>query len=157
MKQQDKALMRQLLELRAQINQLRGTAPLSRWFALSGVFFLPPAYVVRREGNVLTRICPSICLSVHRGVPQPGLDGGWGTLARSWGCPNQVHLGGYPGQVQMGGTLARSGWVGEYPCQVQMGVPWPGMRYPQPGMGTPVWTWDGVPPIWTWTWDGVPP
>ena len=35
MRQQDKALMRQLLELRAQINQLRGTAALSRWFALS--------------------------------------------------------------------------------------------------------------------------
>ena len=28
---------------------------------------LPPAYVVRREGNVLTRVCPSIHLSVHRG------------------------------------------------------------------------------------------
>ena len=27
--------------------------------------YLPPAYVVRREGNVLTRVC----LSVHRGVP----------------------------------------------------------------------------------------
>ena len=22
---------------------------------------LPPAYVVRREGNVLTRVCPSVC------------------------------------------------------------------------------------------------
>ena len=29
---------------------------------------LPPAYVVRREGNVLTRVC----LSVHRGGGQPG-------------------------------------------------------------------------------------
>ena len=29
--------------------------------------FLPPAYVVRWEGNVLTRVCPSINLSVHRG------------------------------------------------------------------------------------------
>ena len=28
---------------------------------------LPPAYVVQREGNVLTRVCPSINLSVHRG------------------------------------------------------------------------------------------
>ena len=27
------------------------------------LIYLPPAYVVRREGNVLTRVCPSICLS----------------------------------------------------------------------------------------------
>ena len=32
--------------------------------------FLPPAYVVRREGNVLTRVCPSICLSTG-GYPYP--------------------------------------------------------------------------------------
>ena len=43
---------------------------------------LPTAYVVRREGNVLTRVCPSFCLSTPGGrypgqieaggVPQPG-------------------------------------------------------------------------------------
>ena len=33
---------------------------------------LPPAYVVRREGNVLTRVCPSICLSTGGGSVQPG-------------------------------------------------------------------------------------
>ena len=38
-------------------------------FANVGDFhLLPPAYVVRREGNVLTRVCPSICLSTG-GVP----------------------------------------------------------------------------------------
>ena len=36
--------------------------------------FLPTAYVVQREGNVLTRVCPSFCLStprsdLGRGVP----------------------------------------------------------------------------------------
>ena len=41
--------------------------------------FLPTAYVVRREGNILTRVCPSV--SPHlRGVPEPGPDEGrWGT------------------------------------------------------------------------------
>ena len=58
-------------------------------------------------------------------------------------CP-PLQGGGVPRQIQMGGTLARSGW----------GVP--------PAR-------DGVPPIWTWMggtpsqiepvciWDGVPP
>ena len=32
--------------------------------------YLPPVYVVRREGNVLTRVCPSICLSTE-GYPYP--------------------------------------------------------------------------------------
>ena len=43
--------------------------------------FLPTAYVGRREGYVLTRVCPSIHLSVH-----------------TWGG------GGIPGQVKAGGT-----------------------------------------------------
>ena len=92
---------------------------------------LPPAYVVRREGNVLTRVCPSIDLSVHRGYPGQVQSGG----------------GGYPGQVQMGGgvpwlgldegvpqpgpdgggggTLARSTQEGT-PARSRWGVPWPG-------------------------------
>ena len=69
---------------------------------------LPTAYVVRREGNVFTRFCPSIHPSVcppGRGTP-PGQTGGY---------PN----GEYPGY-----PLARSGW----------GVPWPGQdRDPPPG------------------------
>ena len=43
--------------------------------------YLPTAYVVRREGNVLTRVCPSFCLSTPGGV-----------------YPGQVQVGGYPCQ-----------------------------------------------------------
>ena len=94
--------------------------------------FLPPAYVVRREGNVLTRVCPSICLSTGGGVPIShnalqhfpechGAAGGGGYPARSsWGE-------GYPG----GGSTLAGGypprgvpWPGGYPGQG--GVPWPG-------------------------------
>ena len=39
----------------------------SLWSVLQ---FLPPAYVVRREGNVLIRVCPSICLFTG-GYPYP--------------------------------------------------------------------------------------
>ena len=125
-------------------------------------WLLPPAYVVRRQGNVLTRVCPSIHLSVHRGVPQPGLDGG----------------GGYPGQVQTeGGTPTRSRWSKVGYLLAGMGYPWPGqdggilkvgyplagMGYPLAGMGYPpdqVRMWGvpkvgyllagmGYPPVWT--------
>ena len=37
---------------------------------------LPTAYVVRREGYVLTRVCPAVCRHLWRGVPWPGPDGG---------------------------------------------------------------------------------
>ena len=88
---------------------------------------LPPAYVVRREGNVLTRVCPSICLSTRGGgthipqcfatfprmpwgsrggVPWPGGYPGWG------GYPGR---GGYPG---WGGYLAGGG----YPVRTTLGV-----------------------------------
>ena len=43
---------------------------------------LPTAYVVRWEGNAFTRVCPSIHLSVHRGVPRPGPAGGGGYSLR---------------------------------------------------------------------------
>ena len=82
-----------------------------------------------REGNVLTRVCPSICLSTP---------------------------GGYPSQVQAGGTPARS----------DQGVPLPGgyptsgtplsdlvgrgthLRYPpiRPGRGRGYPCWGGTPP-----------
>ena len=103
------------------------------------------AYVVRREGYVLTRVCPSVCL----------------------------HLVGYPSQVQLGGThlgylLVRLGWgvpcwggtplwvppvrpgwgvplLGGYPIrgtppQVPPSQTWPGGY---PAGGTPPW----VPPV----------
>ena len=53
--------------------------------------FLPTAYVVPREGNVFTRVCPSIhpsiCLSTSGGVPRPGPGGG---------VPQPGPAGGYP-------------------------------------------------------------
>ena len=82
-----------------------------------------------REGYVLTRVCPSICLSTP------------------WG-------GEYPSQVQVrGDTQARSRWGG-YPSQVQAGRGYPsqvqagrGVLQPGPGgRGTP----PQVPPCWTW-------
>ena len=50
---------------------------------------LPTAYVVRREGYVLTRVCPSVCLS-HLGYPPSDLAKG-GTPAGGGGG-----VGGYP-------------------------------------------------------------
>ena len=91
--------------------------------------YLPTAYVVRREGYVLTRVCPSIHLSVHRGgypcqvqlgegIPQPGPVG--------VGYTSQVQLGGYPllGVPQLGCTPARGDPPGVLPpSQVRMGYP----------------------------------
>ena len=68
--------------------------------------FLPPAYVVRREGTVFT----GVYLSTHRGVPSlwsqvPSLISGSKSLSRGWilhGLWSQVPflvpgpLGGYP-------------------------------------------------------------
>ena len=44
--------------------------------------FLPPAYVVRQEGNVLTRVCPG------------------------WGDPSQVQMGGTPPQARSRGGIS---------------------------------------------------
>ena len=61
--------------------------------------YLPPAYVVRREGNVLTRVC----LSVHRGV-SPARGGG-GSVQSSWGGgQSSLGEGG-----QLGGGSAKIG------------------------------------------------
>ena len=116
-----------------------------------------------REGNVLTRVCPSINLSVHRGVPIShnalqhfpechGADTGGGYRARSswegeyparssWGVPCRgVPYGGtLPGE---GGTLLGIPCPGGYPT----GYP-PGRVPPQPGQdggGYPVRTTEGV-------------
>ena len=111
--------------------------------------FLPRAYVVRREGNVLTRVCPSVC--PQGGYPYPimlcnisqnamGQTPGGGYPARSsrggGGYPARSSRGGggVPCQVQLGGgTLlggysgrepppARSGWEGGYPVRTTEGV-----------------------------------
>ena len=109
---------------------------------------LSTAYVVRREGNIFTRVCPSIHPSVCSHL-------GGGTLARSrssWGggrdTPVRSTLGGVP---LVGGT----------PPQVPPGQGVPHRRYPSLDLagwgdtncwgGTPPW----VPPIGPgW---GVPP
>ena len=120
-----------------------------------------------REGNVLTRVCPSIILSVHRGG---GVSISHNALQH---FPECHEVGGYPGQVPpltgypprgvpgsgtppggvprsgtppWGGTRVRSP-PGGYPGQVppRPGTP-PGggtrVRYPPggvPGSGTPPW------------------
>ena len=69
---------------------------------------LPPAYVVRREGNVLTRVCPSIHPSVcPQGGTPPGLEGGYPTQVRIRGVPWPGLDGGVP---KVGYPLPRQGW-----------------------------------------------
>ena len=110
-----------------------------------------------REGYVLTRVCPSIRLSVHRGGTPPGRGG----------VPQPGPAGGVPGPgSDQGGTPARSmgglqpgptGWGiprrggGEYPSLVQ----WGGYPAP-PGRSTPQQGYP-PPPRWRWgTWYGMP-
>ena len=109
---------------------------------------LPTAYVVRREGYVLIRVCPSLCPHLGGeypsqvqpgggGVPQPGSGGDGGTPARSrWGVPQLGPGGWYPGKGctpaggtpstpqpgQWGGTLAM-GTPGTTPLARSVGVP----------------------------------
>ena len=87
--------------------------------------FLPTAYVVRREGYVLTCVCPSV----------------------------YPHLGGYPDQVQAEGcTLARSRWGypdGGYPISSTPHWTWPGgtLTGGTPPQVQPHQTWlGGTPP-----------
>ena len=115
--------------------------------------FLPPAYVVRREGNVLTCVCPSINLSVHRGVPishnalqhfpechgadtrggtLPGPAGGGTLPGPAGGVPC---WGGYPARSSQGGTLPGGYPAGGYPA---WGVPWSGTPRPGQDGGYPV-------------------
>ena len=104
--------------------------------------FLPPAYVVRREGNSFTLfVSPHLggypypimlCNISQNAMGQP--PGGWGTLpGPAGGYPG----GGYPGQVPPPGQVQPGGypgrgvpWHGGYPGQVP---PWPG----QDGGGYP--------------------
>ena len=97
---------------------------------LSDNVLLPPAYVVRREGNSFTLLVCShlggypypimLCNISQNAMGQPG-----GYPARS--SQGGTLAGGYPGR---GGTLARGvPWWG-VPWQ---GVPWSGTPTPQPG------------------------
>ena len=113
------------------------------------VLSLPTAYVVRREGNVFTRVCPSIILSVHGGVPWPGPAGG--------GYPSQVQVGGGgTPSVLAGGTPARGVLhLGYSPSDLARGIPLLGGGTPPwipprsdlargyPTLGTPHQTWPG--------------
>ena len=97
----------------------------------SSTELLPTAYVVRREGNVFTRVCPSIHLSVHGGgVLRPG-------PARGYSCQ------GYP----TSGTPIRPGWgvpLQEYPTS---GTPLSDLARGEGGTlpgGTPLRQTDGV-------------
>ena len=120
-------------------------------------FLLPPAYVVRREGNSFTLfVCP------HRGgggvrAPPPG---GYPGQVPPGGVPGSgTPPGGYPGQVPpRGGTRVRYP-PGGYPGQVPPPGGYPGqvpprggtrVRYPPrgvPGSGTPPGGYPGqVPP-----------
>ena len=104
---------------------------------------LPPAYVVPREGTVFT----GVCLSTPRGTPFSCHNTSTGPMSfvevPLWLVPGPF-IGGYPSQVQLRGT--QLGPSGQYPSQVQMGVPRPGMGYPSP---QPRWM---VPPVR----DGIP-
>ena len=101
------------------------------------VLKLPP-------GNVLTRVCPSICLSTV-GVPishnaLQHFPECHGTYTRGVPCQGGTlpgPVGGYPGQVL---PLARSG-QGGYPA---WGVPWSGTPPGQDGGGYPGRTTEGV-------------
>ena len=121
---------------------------MSRFFPSTHVKFhlLPPAYVVRREGNVLTRVCPSMILSVHRGggsVLSPARGEGVRSSRRGGG---QIQPGGGIRSSRWGGVRSsRGGWVrsslgGSGPDrggQVQLGGSGPaGEGHVQPGGGS---------------------
>ena len=133
--------------------------------------YLPTAYVARREGYVLTRVCPSVCPHPVGGeVPQLG-PGGGDTPARSrqgvphLGYPPQTwlgvpHLGYPPGQVwpevgyppvrsDQGGTQGGVPWLGGTPPWVP---PWSDLTRGYPTSGTPYQTWLGCTPM-----GGAPP
>ena len=116
------------------------------------MIYLATAYVVWREGNDLTRVCPSIHPSVcpqlgGGGVPKPGPGGEY---------PSQVQPGGYPTGVPTLGTPHQT-WMGYLMGGTPPWVPpiKPGWGYPtlgtpiRPGWGYPMGgTWGGVAPCW---------
>ena len=92
-----------------------------------------------REGYVLTRVCPSVCLSTPGrgypgqvqpgGVPQPGP--GEGTTARS-------RYGGTPmGGTQIGGTPTGGTLPWVPPIRPGRGYPTLGIPPVRPGQGVP--------------------
>ena len=91
---------------------------------------LPPAYVVRQEGNVLTRM--SFHLSVHRGG---GVPISHNALQHFPEC-HGADTGGVPCQVQSGGVPCRErGYLAcqGVPCRGGTQVGHPPTRVPPPG------------------------
>ena len=75
---------------------------------------LPPAYVVRREGNVLTRVCPSICLSTGGGGGSVSLlSPGGGVVSPAGGGVSPAGGGqsSWGGVSPAGGGQSAGGWV----------------------------------------------
>ena len=108
--------------------------------------FLPPAYVVRREGNSFTLfVCP------HGGEGGPGTPPLGGTRVRypPRGVPGSgTPLGGYPGQVPPRGVPGSGTPPQGYPGQVPpRGGGVTRVRYPPGGCpGTPPGGCLGTPP-----------
>ena len=101
----------------------------------SSAHLLPTAYVVRREGYVLTRVC----LSTPGGVPRPGPDRG------------------YPSQVWWGGGYPAGVSHLRYPHQIWLGVPCQGVPYGEyPAGGTPPHQTCWGVPCWGYPAGGVP-
>ena len=98
--------------------------------------FLPPGYVIRREGNVFTAVCLSVSGHTGTGVPQSLVAGPFSSL-----CFQVLYGGGVLQPLVPG--LQNWGW---YPSQGLQ--PWSGLGYLSPGQcgGTP---WSGLeyPPL----------
>ena len=88
-----------------------------------------------REGNVLTRVCPSVC--PQGGYPYPIMlcNISQNAMGQLGGVPCQVQLGGYPARSSPGGYPGWGvPWPGGYPGRggtlaggtLAGGVPWPG-------------------------------
>ena len=79
------------------VNHIRTYLPTKETALGIQIYILPTAYIVRREGYVLTRVC----LSVHRGVPRSAPAGGGGVV---------LLAGGYPLPAGWGYPLSKAGW-----------------------------------------------
>ena len=122
-----------------------------------GASFLPPAYVVRREGNSFTLlVCPHL-----GGYPYPIMLCNITQNAKGQtpggGVPGQVQLGGYPYPIMLcnitqnsmgqtpGGGVPSQDQLGGYPVRSGWGYPARGT----PQQGTPLgqdWGYPGVYP-----------
>ena len=114
------------------------------------------AYVVRREGNVLTRVCPSVC--PQGGYPYPIM---LCNITQNAMGQTPRQGGGYPYPIILCNITQNSigQTPGGIPCQVQLrgvpcqGVPcsggtWVGYSWPGQDGGYPAWggTQVGYPP-----------